>query len=832
MRRGGRPATGAAHAVFVAVFVGLFVVLFVVGPAAMRPAAADVAGALRTIEREDPPDAAGQDLLGAMFGVPGGDTPSSHYELGASVGVLDRIVALQARSLFTIARWTVALGLHVVEWVLRFDLGRVLAGPAGRLAEVYATRVIGGLQLIHLALLLAVARGGWLLLRHRAHAGATEIVVAMAITAMATALVAQPTTAACRGLRVLAGTTLAIVDLGTGEADREPGPCGEPQGSALPSGFAATAHGTFVADPWMTLQWGSVPTGGCRQVADALLQKGPWGDDDFPRDRMEEAGCEDHVAFNAHMGVDRLVGALAHLIACVAFAAAIAIVAVMLLLGQVAGALLVVVMPFALTAGIAPGTGRELLARWGHAVLKVGVLFLGSAVLLVLLVEAVHALQTGMQDQPVAMRMLASAGAAWAVVALRRQVFGSMRFAAQSISARAAGPGADVGAVGGDPEQRLKGAATQAVGAAMAVKTGGLSAVAAMRGSRSGEGVQTAGRGQRLLVAAAATRTSSTQVGVAAAAGSTPAAGHPVAGSGAGGPTGSSQPAARVGSPGRVGSSGHAGSSGAAGSSGVAGSSGDAGRPPVDVLGRAVADSPASRRAAPPRAASPRVVSPGAGGDPDVLVHGTGGDRAVPVHGTGVLPARIPGAGGVLLAPPRAVVVPDLHRTSEAGPAPGGVPRDTPVHAVAGMFASSTTSSRAWMVATVDAPTGPHGAEQRASSSRSADRPPPSVPDRSATSSWDGVPVRVLAERGGGWDVEGLGVERSLEQAFHTPAALGPGHDGDGSPHPMGGPPDRPRRGRPGAAGRAVQIGLRRAAAADGGDARPTGSRGRPGAGR
>ena len=142
----------------VAALLAMAVGLALADPAGAQPTAADVADVLEAIEREDPPDRAGQDLLGAMFGVRAGEVPLSHYELGASVGVVDRIVALQARSLFTMARWVLALGLHLVEWVLGFDLGRMLVDPAGRIAAVYATDVVGGLQLIHLALLVAVAR--------------------------------------------------------------------------------------------------------------------------------------------------------------------------------------------------------------------------------------------------------------------------------------------------------------------------------------------------------------------------------------------------------------------------------------------------------------------------------------------------------------------------------------------------------------------------------------------------------------------------------------------------------------------------------------------------
>jgi|GEM_PF-5751105 len=796
----------------VAALLAMAVGMTLAGPAAAQPTAADVADVLEAIEREDPPDRAGQDLLGAMFGVRDGEVPLSHYELGASVGPIDRIVALQARSLFTTARWVLALGLHLVEWVLGFDLGRMLVDPAVRVAAIYATEVVGGLQLIHLALVVAVARGGWLLLRQRAHAGAAELAVALAITAMATAAMARPTTAACDGLRVLAGTTRAVVELGTGGADREPGTCGEPQGSALPTSFSATARNTFVVDPWMTLQWGSVPTGGCRQVADALVRKGPWGDDDFPRDRMEEAGCEDEMAFNAHMGVDRLVGALAHLLACLAFAAAVGVVAVMLLTGQVAGALLVMVMPFALTAGIAPGAGRELLARWGHAVLKVAVLFLGSAALLVLMVEAVHALQAGMQDQPVAMRMLASAAAAWTAVVLRKQVFGSMRFAAQSVAARAAGPGADVGAVGNDPEQRIGGIATHAVGAAVALKTGGASAIAAMRRGDSGEGVQTAGRGQRLLIAAAAARTSTTTVAAAGAVrGGPPAATT--------GPT-TAAPTHTTGTTSTTSTTRDAAATTAGAPRNTLPSTTAATRTPAMNAGSAPARDAGGTEG--PRELSPSVDARGRA-VPEPAVHGYGTGGFLPAVAPPSLPTRIP-------LPARAGSV--TGASWQAGARGAGVPRGTAEGAVAGLVARRTTSSQAWMVATLDRSTAGGRPDQPTGTGRPA-------ATRSSGTGWSGVPVRMLPERGGGWDVEGMGLERSLALAFDSPAALGSGEPGAGVDRRPVDAPDQPRGPGVGStppASRAAEMGQRAAAATtpDAPDPRGPSTRrlGRPGGDR
>lgn len=513
-----------------ALLVAGVVVLVTAGPALAQPpvdqpvGAAEIDAILDKIAEEPDHFRVGVDLGSSLYGglnegdyAPGGPRALANYELGAEVDLLDRIVATQARMFFRTGTAAVGLTQHALEWVLRFDLGRVLAEPVTRMADRYRTGIIGPLELVHFALLAAVTRAAWLLLRDQGHAGLKELLVALLITAVGAGVAGQADRVACAGLDLLGGTTLAVLTLTSDQPvaldDGKPDLCGGGTGVDMLAPYRAAVFTTFVHEPFLVLQWGRLPEDdedGCRLVAEALITKGVWDDGDYPRHRMQEAGCHAMAAFNAHMGADRVVASLAYMLATLAFATAVFLTVGLLLVAQVAGAVLITVMPFALVAGIAPGAGREMLFRWFHAVLKVAVLFLGSAVFLSTLLAGIDALNRGLDGEPVAVRLMAIAGLAWMLVILRRHLFATFRFGARSVAARAAGPNADVGGVGRSPGSVVAGGARAVVGtvatlatikagfgtAAVAGTAGGKAA--STSGSASPSGPVSAGRARRL----------------------------------------------------------------------------------------------------------------------------------------------------------------------------------------------------------------------------------------------------------------------------------------------------------------------------------------------
>lgn len=411
------------------------------------------------IRAED--SAPGLDVLGSLLGDIDQPADWDHYDIGASVGLVSRLTVYYTRLIFAAGMWMIAFARWVLGFVLRFDLGRMLVGDIGILTTQYRMLIDGpnGIALKEFMLLIAVAHAGWQIFRHRGQAAVAELLVAVVIALSGGYLLANAEHAACRGMSVMGELTVGMIALGSPNVDQATGRadyCGP--ASMLPDTgqvFEDTMFGTFVHEPFLLLQWGVVPTPGtsCRAVADALVETRSWDNDNKPRDFMREAGCEQMALFNEEMTSQRTAGALAYSMTAAAFAVAVLLSAGTLLLAQVAGAMLVLALPFAVVVGISPGAGRELLARWVHSLLKVAVLFMGSGFFLALLTTSIHAIQADTEHRSIILRMVASVAVAWGLVVLRGRIFKSMRFGAHSLASRVAGPGADVGGPAQGPGQ-------------------------------------------------------------------------------------------------------------------------------------------------------------------------------------------------------------------------------------------------------------------------------------------------------------------------------------------------------------------------------------------
>ncbi|HUG86728.1 MAG TPA: hypothetical protein VMM13_19315 [Euzebya sp.] len=464
-------------------------------------------------------DPAIPDLLGNLLGEGARTIVWHHHDLGASVRMFEHLFSHQARLLFSAGLWVIAFASWLLGFVLRFGIGDWLAGDLGSVADAYADFLKEDWgELTSLMYLLAVAHAAWQVFRHRGQAAVAELLVAVIIALVGGFLLSNADRAACVGLGVMADLTVGTVELTRpdgGDLSERHDYCTDgpaERGHEQPDdrlAFEDTVLVTFVTEPFLLLQWGRVPDAGtsCRMVADALVQTGPWGDDDYPRDRMNEAGCSDMVAFNNDMTVERVTGAAVYMLSAWALAAAVILTAGTLLAAQVAGALLVVTMPFAVVLGISPGAGREILARWGHGVLKVGVLFVGSGFFLAIMITAVGAVQRGSGERSLLVRMLASVVVAWSLVILRGRLFKSLRRASHSVAGRVAGPGLDVGGVARSPTGVVVGGVVRAAEAATYLHGGaralqaGASAVGTAGAAAAGGGAQAVGAVGRGLAA-------------------------------------------------------------------------------------------------------------------------------------------------------------------------------------------------------------------------------------------------------------------------------------------------------------------------------------------
>lgn len=479
------------------------------GVVGAAPSTADAEDVIDQIAADDTPD----DHAGMLHWLLEGSEdlqsmPWRHYDLGASVQNVERLFTNLARLIFAVGLWVMAFALWLLEFVLRFDLGRLLAPSAGNVAAGYAENLDSdlGAAVVRLVLIATMAHALWQAARNRGAAAAAELLVAAVIAAVAAYLITHAEEAGCQGLQVMATTTIAMMELAEGD-DANLGPTADICEEEVPRAGDEKdlpAHqkelfSTFVHEPFLLLQWGEIPKAPCDGVAEALVLAGAWGDDDKPRGYMEQAGCQSLAEFNRKMTAERVAGTAAWTVATTAFAVAIVLTAGTLLAAQVAGALLVAVMPFAVVLGVAPGAGRQLLVRWVHGVLKVGVMFVGSGFFLTLMTTAVGAVQGGEGDE-IFVRMLSSVVVAWALVILRGRVFQSMRRAAAT-TAQGLAPGLDVGGPGRGPGSWAAGKAVDAATTVALVHQGAVGAVAGATLARQGGAVASSMAGHGLNAA-------------------------------------------------------------------------------------------------------------------------------------------------------------------------------------------------------------------------------------------------------------------------------------------------------------------------------------------
>ncbi|MEE8600176.1 hypothetical protein [Euzebya tangerina] len=405
------------------------------------------------------------------------DRNLAHYELGASVDLVDRAFVTIARFFFSIGVWVFTVAGWVLRLVLRFDIAHLLSGDVSALSQSYGHLLRGGrsgIPLSELMLLLAIAHAGWQIFRHRAQAAMGEVLVAVSIALIGGGLLHGAENTACTGLSVMSDLTVGMMELGSTDGDPD-----QARSDYCAGGVPAQSRfddvlnnhfDTFVHEPFMVLQWGSIPDpeSACGAVAGELVEQRAWDNIDEPRRWMNDVGCPNMSLFNARMSASRVMASGAYAVATAAFGVAVMLTAGTLLIAQVAGVLLILAMPVAFVAGIAPGAGRELLARWFHSLLKVAVLFMGSGFFLSLLLTSVGTVLDRAFGQPIVVRMALALVLAWALVIVRGRVFKSMRFAARSTAARVAGPGADVGAQGRGPGAAVGGAVARGTARAAA----------------------------------------------------------------------------------------------------------------------------------------------------------------------------------------------------------------------------------------------------------------------------------------------------------------------------------------------------------------------------
>jgi hypothetical protein len=350
----------------------------------------------------------------------------------------------------------------VACWLLsisvNFGVADAMLGPVAQVAQAYQTQVVDRFGLVHLALMLCVFWFGFAALRGRVGKGIGEILISFCLAAISGVLLAAPATTVLGDDGLLGSTrdvgiTFAALPLDdTGQATNT----GELTPDNIITPFQNAIVDAFVRQPHEQLAYGvifdDVGDGPhpCLGAYNKIL-KTDRGDDDSPMyDQMK--ACDPRLA--EHLRQDngtRIVGSILVAIASLIMLCYVVVgVVIPLLGGQIALAVLAVLLVIALPAALLGGPGRRGLWLWvGSTVTVLATIVIGFASLSFFLV-AVGAL-TGVQGTGFLLRLLMVDIVAVILLACHRRIGQStrshVRFAARRLD-RAKIGGSGLGGMG------------------------------------------------------------------------------------------------------------------------------------------------------------------------------------------------------------------------------------------------------------------------------------------------------------------------------------------------------------------------------------------------
>lgn len=306
---------------------------------------------------------------------------------------------VSAKASYAVGNWawqgsTLVVGFAewLMDWTLQFKLADAVVGPVNRVAVSYKTQIVDPLGVKTLFLTVAVVICGLRLWRGRHSNAAGEYLITMLISVLGATALAAPGTALLGehgpfGISKEIGTTAAAIALTDTDNSTD-----------LSSPVVTVIGDTFIRRPHQLVNFGrEFPDGSpCADVYQRIVEKGPWGTKDDPRDQM--ASCDKKAAnFNgSETGLPlRATAALLTALASALVAVFIVVVCAGLLLAQLSMAIAAVLGVFVVPLGVIPGFGRALLARWAGTVLAAATAVVGAMAFFGLLMRVIQVVLSG-----------------------------------------------------------------------------------------------------------------------------------------------------------------------------------------------------------------------------------------------------------------------------------------------------------------------------------------------------------------------------------------------------------------------------------------------------
>jgi hypothetical protein len=322
-----------------------------------------------------------------------GSFPSSHYDIGCDEGAWNHVVRKVYCALTDLAfqsgRAMTSTALWLVGWSFGLDLQSRLGSFATDVGDRLEHNLIGPLGLLHFVWLYAVAWAALQAMRGRVAMAGGELLVSIVVAALSAFVLANPAGYLAGVFETMHGASAAVLAAGTGQS------VATDDDDAVLRPVQTEIHRAFVEEPYDYLDWGRRLSGACADARDKVLESGPHGNDDEPRDAMRAAGCAEEADFNHDPSGTRMFGAALTFVAALSVVALLALMAMTLAVAQVLAIVLFALAPLALLAGILPGAGREVLWRWGMALLRAVFAVVGMSFVLAMLLVTVTAVLTG-----------------------------------------------------------------------------------------------------------------------------------------------------------------------------------------------------------------------------------------------------------------------------------------------------------------------------------------------------------------------------------------------------------------------------------------------------
>lgn len=253
----------------------------------------------------------------------------------------------------------------LMNWTLDFKLANSLISPVDKIATTYKTQIIDPIGVKPTFLVIAVAICGIRLFRGRHSNAAAEYLITFLISVLGAGALAAP------GATLLGehGPFALSKEIGSGFAavaltDTTAAP-------DLTSPVISVIGDTFVRRPHQLINYNrEIPDSDkCAGVYQQIVEKGPWGTDDAPREQMQ--GCDKAAAeFNGSEKAlfQRVLAAGLAALASLLICLLVVVVCGGLLMAQLSMALAGIAGVFVLPLAVLPGIGRALLARWAGTV--------------------------------------------------------------------------------------------------------------------------------------------------------------------------------------------------------------------------------------------------------------------------------------------------------------------------------------------------------------------------------------------------------------------------------------------------------------------------------